>query len=34
VFQQALDGQDPRAAEQAREAFHQALDGIEGERFL
>jgi len=34
VFQQALDGQDPRAAEQAREAFHHALDGIEGERFL
>ena len=34
VFQHTLDAQDPRAAEQARDAFHAALDGIEGERFL
>ncbi|SDA36523.1 Hsp70 family protein [Sphingomonas sp. NFR15] len=33
-FQHALDGQDPRAVEQARAEFHAALDGLEGERFL
>ena len=33
-FQAVLDGQDPRAVEQARRELHEALDGIEGERFL
>lgn len=33
-FQGALEGQDPRAVEHARREFHEALDEIEGERFL
>jgi molecular chaperone HscC len=33
-FQRVLDGQDPRAVEHARQEFHDALDRIEGERFL
>ena len=33
-FQLVLDAQDPRAVEQARREFHEALDRIEGERFL
>jgi molecular chaperone HscC len=33
-FQLVLDGQDPRAVEHARQEFHEALDRIEGERFL
>ncbi|MDO7841680.1 Hsp70 family protein [Sphingomonas immobilis] len=33
-FQRAIEGQDPRTVEHAREAFHTALDRIEGERFL
>jgi len=33
-FQLVLDAQDPRAIEHARREFHEALDRIEGERFL
>lgn len=33
-FVQVIDGQDPRAVEHARAQFHEALDQIEGERFL
>ena len=33
-FQLVLDKQDPRAVEHARQEFHEALDRIEGERFL
>ena len=33
-FQNAIDGQDPRAIEAAREEFTRALDAIEGETFL
>ena len=33
-FQLVLDKQDPRAADHARQEFHEALDRIEGERFL
>jgi len=33
-FQMVLDSQDPRAVDHARRDFHEALDRIEGERFL
>ena len=33
-FQHVLDQQDPRAIDHARRDLHEALDGIEGERFL
>ncbi|HKR24810.1 MAG TPA: molecular chaperone HscC [Allosphingosinicella sp.] len=34
TFEQAIDGQDPRTIEKAREEMMRALDQIEGEQFL
>ncbi len=34
AFEAVLEGQDPRAIEQARERLHKALDALEGETWL